>query len=411
MLRYLIQKEFLQIRRNSFLPKLIIMFPIMIMCVMPWVMNQEVKNVRATVVDNDHSTLSRQLVHRIEASNYFRFSGLQPTYSAALQAVETSRADIILVIPPDYERSLTLHHPAPVLIAANAVNGTKGGIGAAYLSQIVNEELRIKNEESSFALNEELREKNEEYKLPVSSESNSYSSFRAEGAILHSSFQGEADHSSFFIPHSSFLYNPHQNYKVFMIPALLAIVMMLICGFLPALNIVSEKESGTIEQINVTPVSKGAFILAKLIPYWLIALFIITVCLLLLSGLFTPTRSMPAWSYATTYVNPMHYFIDAIRSSTASPARDRSISSMCWRCCSPSSSPPSASSSPTTATPSSKPSSSCGSLSSACCCSAASSPPRAPCPHGPTPPLTSTPCTTSSMPSAPSSSVAAPSAA
>ena len=155
-----------------------------------------------------------------------------------------------------------------------------------------------------------------------------------------------------------------------MIPALLAIVMMLMCGFLPALNIVSEKETGTIEQINVTPVPKWAFILSKLIPYWLIGLFVVTVCLilawavygitcqgplwlvyllsillalffsslgliisnysdtmqqaifvmwffvvclLLLSGLFTPTRSMPDWSYVTTYVNPMHYFIDAVR--------------------------------------------------------------------------------------------------
>ena len=155
-----------------------------------------------------------------------------------------------------------------------------------------------------------------------------------------------------------------------MIPALLAIVMMLMTGFLPTLNIVGEKETGTIEQINVTPVSKWAFILSKLIPYWLIALFVISVCLLLawliygitpagplwlvyvlamllalffssfglivsnysgtmqqavfvmwffvvtimlLSGLFTPTHSMPEWAYLTTYVNPMHYFIDAIR--------------------------------------------------------------------------------------------------
>ena len=167
-----------------------------------------------------------------------------------------------------------------------------------------------------------------------------------------------------------YLYNKHLNYKLFMIPALLAIVMMLMCGFLPALNIVGEKETGTIEQINVTPVPKWAFILAKLIPYWLIALFVVSVCLLLawavygvtcqgtlwlvyllavllalffssfgllvsnysdtlqqamfvmwffvvclllLSGLFTPVRSMPHWAYLTTYVNPMHYFIDAIR--------------------------------------------------------------------------------------------------
>ena len=327
MLKYLLQKEFLQIRRNPFLPKLIFVFPIVIMCVMPWVMNQEVKNIRVCVVDNDRSTMSQRLVHSIEQSNYFIFSGQQPSYDAALKEIEKSRTDIVLVIPPNFSRDLTLSNGGgntspTVLIAANAVNGTKGGIGSSYLSQIV-----------TANVNPEI-------------------------AAMQSKVS------------TLFLYNKHLNYKVFMIPALLAIVMMLMCGFLPALNIVSEKETGTIEQINVTPVSKWAFILAKLIPYWLIGLFIVTVCLLLawavygitcqgplwlvyllamllalffsslgllisnysdtmqqaifvmwffvvclmlLSGLFTPTRSMPDWSYATTYVNPMHYFIDAVR--------------------------------------------------------------------------------------------------
>ena len=216
------------------------------------------------------------------------------------------RADVILEI-----------RDGKYLIAANAVNGTKGSMGSAYLSQIIS--------------------------APVST-------FSAASVLT--------------------LYNKQQNYKLFMIPALFAIVMMLMTGFLPTLNIVGEKEAGTIEQINVTPVSKWTFILAKLIPYWLIALFVITVCLLLawlvydispagpmwliyvlamllalffssfglivsnysdtmqqaifvmwffvvsimlLSGLFTPTRSMPQWAYLTTYINPMHYFIDAIR--------------------------------------------------------------------------------------------------
>ncbi len=324
-IKYLIQKEFLQIRRNAFLPKLIFVFPIMIMCVMPWVMNQEVKNIRVCVVDNDRSTLSQRMVNSIQQSNYFIFSGMQSSYDAALKEIEKSRTDIVLVIPQDYGKAVETggHEKSgggQLLIAANAVNGTKGSIGASYLSQIVTSSV------SSAAV-------------------------LAQPSVLY-------------------LYNKHLNYKVFMIPALLAIVMMLMCGFLPALNIVGEKETGTIEQINVTPVSKWAFILAKLIPYWLIGLFIVTVCLLLawtiygitcqgplwlvyllamllalffssfgllisnysdtlqqamfvmwffvvclllLSGLFTPTRSMPDWSYATTYVNPMHYFIDAVR--------------------------------------------------------------------------------------------------
>ena len=322
MLRYLIQKEFLQIRRNAFLPRLIIVFPIMMICVMPWVMNQEVKNIRVDVVDNDRSTLSRQLVQRIEASNYFIFNGQKRTYRAALKDIEAMDADVVLVIPLHYSRDLTQGHRPQVLIAANAVNGTKGSMGSAYLSQIVTAHV----EPSVAAMQAKLS--------------------------------------------TLFLYNKHLNYKVFMIPALFAMVMMLMCGFLPTLNIVGEKEAGTIEQINVTPVPKWAFILAKLIPYWLIALFVIVVnivlswliygitcagplwlvfvlamllalfwssfglivsnysdtmqqavfvmwffvvCMLLLSGLFTPVRSMPHLAYHTTYVNPMHYFVDGIR--------------------------------------------------------------------------------------------------
>ena len=322
MLRYLIQKEFLQIRRNSFLPRLIIIFPIMMMCVMPWVMSQEVKNVRVDVVDHDRSTLSQRLVYSVEASRYFRFNGQKPTYQDALKDIEAMDADVVMVIPRHFSRDLTQGRRPQVLIAANAVNGTKGSIGSTYLSQIVTAHV-----------------------------SPTVEALKSQVSVL-------------------FLYNKHLNYKLFMIPALFAMVMLLMCGFLPTLNIVGEKEAGTIEQMNVTPVSKWAFILAKLVPYWMIALFVVVVCLLLswvlygitcqgplwlvfvlamllavfwssfgliisnysdtmqqavfvmwffvvcmllLSGLFTPVRSMPHLAYLTTYVNPMHYFVDAIR--------------------------------------------------------------------------------------------------
>ena len=335
-LKYLIQKEFLQIRRNSFMPRIIFIFPIMVMCVMPWVMNQEVKNIRVDVVDNDRSTLSQQLVHSIEASNYFIFNGLCPTYNAAFKDIETSKADIVLVIPRNYSHDLTLDSNPQILIAANAVNGTKGSIGLSYLSQIVNQSSPIKIESLSL--------------------SGSLSTGEGEGRGRSGQVLS--------------LYNKGQSYKVFMIPALTGILMMMLCGFLPALNIVGEKEKGTIEQINVTPVSKWSFILAKLIPYWIIGMVVLTlclllswgvygitcqgpliliyllalllalffsslgliisnysdtlqqamlvmwffvVCLMLLSGLFTPVRSMPHWAYLTTYINPMHYFVDAVR--------------------------------------------------------------------------------------------------
>ena len=144
-LTYLIQKEFLQIRRNSFLPKLIFAFPVMIMCVMPWVMNMEVKNIRVNVVDLDRSSRSRQIVHSIEASRYFVFCGQKPTYKDALSEIEHGRADVVLVIPQDFGKRRDQKEMPQILIAANAVNGTKGSMGSAYLAQILSEELRVKN--------------------------------------------------------------------------------------------------------------------------------------------------------------------------------------------------------------------------------------------------------------------------
>jgi ABC-2 type transport system permease protein len=339
-LKYLIRKEVLQFFRNPFLPKLMLVFPVVIMCVMPWVMNMEIKNVVVDVVDNDNSVSSQRLTHRIEQSRYFIFNGVRSSYDEALQEVENSKVDCIVVIPQHYEKDLTNGKSPQVLIAANAVNGTKGSLGSSYLAQIVTQ-----SGGTSYVRNSDVM------------------------SVLY-------------------LYNKNLNYKLFMIPALMAILVMLLGGFLPALNIVGEKEAGTIEAINVTPVSKWAFILAKLIPYWVLAMIIMTicfllawlvyglwpvgnilliyllalllalcfsglgivvsnynetmqqamfvmwfliVCMMLLSGLFTPTRSMPHWAQLTTIVNPVHYFIDAIRTIFVRGGDFQSISSQVLR--------------------------------------------------------------------------------
>lgn len=322
-LKHLIQKEFIQIRRNSFLPKMIVMFPIMVICVIPWITSLEVRNINVCVVDNDMSLLSSQLVERVKASEYFIFNGYQDTYRDAQALIEKGKIDVVCVIPPHYSRDVKMGRSPQVYIAANSVNGTKGAMGSAYLTQIISRNIEPKIAESSVMTMSEVS-----------------------------------------------LYNPHLNYKVFMIPALMAILIVMMCGFMPSLNIVGEKERGTIEQINVTPVKKWEFILAKLVPYWIIGLFILSVSLLLswlvygitsagnlwliyllamllslvfsglglvisnysdtmqqamlvmwffmvifmlLSGLFTPVRSMPDWAQYFTLVNPMRYFIDAMR--------------------------------------------------------------------------------------------------
>ena len=89
-------------------------------------MQMEVKNVVVDVVDIDHTVESQRLIQQIAASNYFIFGGQKDTYAEAMKDIEKVTADIILEI-----------RDGRYLIAANAVNGTKGAMGSAYLSQIV----------------------------------------------------------------------------------------------------------------------------------------------------------------------------------------------------------------------------------------------------------------------------------
>jgi len=332
MLRFLIEKEFKQIIRHPFIPKLIVGFPVMMLLVLPWAATFEIRDVNLSVVDGDHSSYSGRLVQKIVSSGYFRLTDVSDTYPEALQSIENHTSDLILTIAPGFERDLVREGSAKLMIAANSVNGTKGGMGTSYLASIVRD----------FA--GELR-----------SEQGS-----GQGAGL--------------IPVidvvSQYRFNPHLDYKVFMVPALMVMLLTMLCGFLPALNIVSEKESGTIEQMNVTPVRKFHFILAKLIPYWLIgfvalsisfalaalvyslfpagslltvygfasifvlvvsgfglvvsnysatmqqAMFVMmffVIVFILMSGLFTPISSMPAWAQKITMVNPLRYFIETMR--------------------------------------------------------------------------------------------------
>lgn len=332
MIKFLIEKEFKQLVRNSFIPKLILIFPCIMMLLMPWAANLEIRNINLCIVDNDHTTYSDRLVRKASSSGYFHLAGIAPSYDKAMEYIEEGRADIILEIAPRFEHELMRGGAARVMISANSVNGTKGALGSTYLATIVND----------YA--DELRQESPQ---PVSAATMP----RIQLSTLN-------------------LFNPHLDYKVFMVPGLMVMLLTLLCGFLPALNIVSEKETGTIEQINVTPVNRFTFILAKLIPYWTTGLIVLSVCLLLarvlygiipagnlatiyffaalyillisefglvisnysstmqqamfvmfffiiifvlISGLFTPISSMPEWAQKFTVINPLKYFIQAMR--------------------------------------------------------------------------------------------------
>jgi len=217
---------------------MVVMFPVMAMLVISLVTTMDVKNVNVAVVDLDKSETSRRIISDMEASANLTLSLYAGMYEDALRAVEKGDADVILQIPAEYEKELVCGNPPAISLAANGVNATKSQLGAQYLLQAVMKTLKTLDVEQGIALPEE----------------------------------------KVFVQNR---YNPTLDYPVYMIPALMIILIIMICGFLPALNLVSEKEAGTIEQINVSPVSRLTFTLSKLIPYWIIGLLVLTLAMVI----------------------------------------------------------------------------------------------------------------------------------
>lgn len=332
MLLVILRKEFQQIRRNPAILRIIFMMPAVQLLILPLAADYEVKNVNLCIVDQDHSTYSQLLINKLNASNYFIIQSVANDYPAALKTIESDAADIILTIPPHFEKDLVRENGAKLSLAVNAVNGSKGNIGASYAANVIGE------------YNQEIR--TEWFKLPE---------FNTVPII-------DVTYSNW--------YNPGMSYTLFMVPGILVILLTMVGSFLAALNIVHEKEVGTIEQINVSPIKKYQFILGKLIPFWLIGFVVLTIGLLiarfvygiipegslgliylfaavyllallgigllistiaesqqqamfisfffmmvfiLMGGLYTSIDSMPYWAQVITWFNPVRYFIEVMR--------------------------------------------------------------------------------------------------
>lgn len=318
----LLRKEIKLMRRNPIIPKMILVMPVMVMLLMPLVATMDVRNVRVAVVDNDHSQLSRRIIADIDVTEELSISDVCGNHAEALQCIEKGDADVILAIPPDWSLDM-----AKISVEANGVNATKAMLGAQYTVASIMTTLRQWQSETGCS--------KEMPSITVSDR-----------------------------------YNPTLNFRNYMIPALLIILLIIICGFLPALNLVSEKETGTIEAMNVTPVGRFTFVLSKLIPFWITGILVITVGMLigwlvyglypegsiwaiylaailfslimsgigvaianqsstmlqaifvmfaiiiifqLMGGLFTPISSMPQWARIITYALPPCYFNEIIR--------------------------------------------------------------------------------------------------
>lgn len=326
ILKALLRKEVELLRRDQLIPKVMLVMPVMVMLIIPLVTNMDVRNVGVTVVDNDRTELSRRIWSDIDASEQMTVRGVVTTFGEAMEQIRSGESDVIVDIPRHFSRDLVTGSPR-IDVSANGVNATKGVLGSQYATQSVAGTLRAYRAEEG---------------MPVP----------------------ESDISVVY------KYNPTLNFKNYMIPGLMVVLVIIICGFLPAINIVNEKQTGTIEAMNVTPVSKMTFVLSKLIPFWVAGVVIVTIGMVigwavyglspqgpiwsiylatllfslvmsglgvfisnksatimqsiflmfafimifqLMAGLFTPISSMPQWAQYITYMVPPRYFIEIMR--------------------------------------------------------------------------------------------------
>ena len=330
---YIIQKEFKQIFRNKGMLPIIFVLPLIQLIILSNAATFEVKNIKFGYIDNDHTSTSRALIERFNASTYFDVLTDFPSERLASSEMLKGEVDVILEIPHYLERDLQKEKHIILGITINAIDGAAAGVENVYVAQII--------QNFSRHLKVDLLQPSDKQVQPTNIET---------------------------IP--LFWYNETLNYKTFMVPGILVLLVTMITLFLSGMNIVREKEIGTLEQINVTPIKKSQFIIGKLFPFWVLGMSLLTIGLIiaklifdvpmvgslllmylytsiyilvvlgiglfisnftetqqqamfiawffivifiLMSGLFTPIESMPKWAQVITEFNPIKYFVEVMR--------------------------------------------------------------------------------------------------
>jgi ABC-2 type transport system permease protein len=326
----IVKKEIRQILRNKTMIALIFALPTLQLLILPLAATFEMKEIKLDVVDMDYSSSSRELIGKFSHSPFYHIVGVSHNHRQAEEELIANRADIVLEIPAGMERDLYATGAAKVQFVANAINSTVAVMANAYSTSIVND-------------------------------------FNADMAT---ELTGSKYTNPLRAPTYAYWFNPQLDYKTYMVPGILVMLVSIIALFLTSMNMVREKEIGTMEQINVTPIKKWEFIIGKCIPFIGIGLLDLTIGLLLayfvyqvpilgsvalvylivfvylfsvlgiglffsaisntqqqamfiawffvmifilLSGLLTPTESMPQWAQLFNVINPMAYGVKIVR--------------------------------------------------------------------------------------------------
>lgn len=336
IVRFLLQKEFLQIFRNKAMLPIIFVIPVVQLLVLSFAATYELKEAKFALIDRDQSIASRELVSKLQATGYFILQSEFTSEDEAKIQIDKGEVSFIIEIPRDFQRSLSNNKATSIQLVIDAVDGSVANLINSYVNSIVRDYNTTKDTNINVA---RLQNINQFSIKQISTQAINW-------------------------------YNPNLDYITYMVPGILVILVSMIGLFLSGMNIVREREIGTIEQLNVTPISKFQFMVGKLVPFWVIGMFdlllglalarfgfqipflgslttiliiagiylvliqalglfistitntqqqamfiawFIMVVFILMGGLFTPIESMPMWAQKLTLANPIAYFIKIMR--------------------------------------------------------------------------------------------------
>lgn len=336
IIRFLLQKEFLQIFRNKAMLPIIFVIPVVQLLVLSFAATYELKEAKFALIDRDQSIASRELVSKLQATGYFILQSEFTSEDEAKIQIDKGEVSFIIEIPRDFQRSLSNNKATSIQLVIDAVDGSVANLINSYVNSIVRDYSTTKAANINVA---RLQNINQFSVKQISIQAINW-------------------------------YNPNLDYITYMVPGILVILVSMIGLFLSGMNIVREREIGTIEQLNVTPISKFQFMVGKLVPFWVIGMFdlllglalarfgfqipflgslttiliiagiylvliqalglfistitntqqqamfiawFIMVVFILMGGLFTPIESMPMWAQKLTLANPIAYFIKIMR--------------------------------------------------------------------------------------------------
>jgi ABC-2 type transport system permease protein len=334
-IRFLIWKELIELGQDPRLLVIVIMAPVIQLLMLGYAATTDIRNVPVVIADEDRSTASRDLVSRLNASASFTIVDVIASGDNVDAYLERGDAALAVVVPAGFARDLALGITAPVQLLADGSDANSAGVSLGYVTNLV-----------------------AGYSADLARE-------KARTAGTVSPVSGGLE------PRVRVWFNPRLESRDFMVPGIIALLLLVVTTNLASMGIVREREVGTLEQLNVTPIGRVDLILGKLLPYALVGLvdvvivlavsllwfevplrgsvvllfgttMIYLVCTLalgllvstishtqqqammtstffflmpmvLLSGFVFPIENMPEWVQVITYAIPLRYFLVILR--------------------------------------------------------------------------------------------------